>query len=349
MSEKVVIGLSGGVDSSVAALLLKERGFDVYGLHFSFTEEKHSDNIERLSGQLNIPIYVLDISDDFEMVKNHFVDEYLRGRTPSPCTYCNRVIKWSKLLDFANQNGCESISSGHYIRKVQKDGFFYLQKGLDPVKDQSYFLWELNSEMVKRMINPLGEFNKTEVRELAKKYGLHDLAKKKESMGVCFLQNMDYRSFIQKNYYDKIKNIKHGNVKNEEGEIIGTHEGYIYYTVGQKRGMNLKIKDSVYVINIDPEKNELIVASKPSLNKNNIRLQSLHLVNSNDLHADSKVDINVRGYGLNPEEPAIVRKMDLDSVELELKKPAWAIAPGQPVIFYNKDILLGGGIAEASW
>ncbi len=346
---KVVIGLSGGVDSTIAALLLKERGFDVYGLHFSFLDEKYPDDVVKLSDRLKIPITIVNVSDDFDLVKNHFVNEYLRGRTPSPCTFCNRVIKWKKLLDYANKNNCEFIASGHYIRKVEKDGFWYLQKGCDPVKDQSYFLWELDSDMIKRMINPLGEFNKDEIRTLAKKYGFKELAGKKESMGVCFLHHMDYRIFIQKNYRNKIRNIKQGVVKNLSGKIIGSHEGYIYYTVGQKRGMNLHIKDSAYVTKIDPEKNELIVAPKSSLNRNNIRLESLHLINPTDLKIDSLVDINVRGYGLNPEEPAIVRKIDSNSMELELKKPAWAVAPGQPVVFYDRDILLGGGIAEYSW
>lgn len=346
---KVVIGLSGGVDSSMAALLLKERGFDVYGLHFSFLDEKYSDNIERLSDQLKIPISILDISNDFEMVKNHFVDEYLKGRTPSPCTFCNRVIKWKKLVDFADENNIECIASGHYIRKAEKDGFWYLKKGIDTIKDQSYFLWELDSNTIKRMVNPLGEFNKNEVRSLAKKYGFNELAKKKESMGVCFLHNMDYRTFIQKYYPNKVRNIRQGEVKNLSGEIIGSHEGYIYYTIGQKRGINLKLKDSAYVTQIDPEKNELIVAPKPSLNRNNIRLESLHVINLHDLKINSQVDINVRGYGLNPEEPAIVKKIDNNSMELELKKPAWAVAPGQPVVFYDRDVLLGGGIAENSW
>lgn len=349
MNKKVVIGLSGGVDSSVAALLLKERGFDVYGLHFFFMDQKYSDKIEQLSDQLNIPIFVLDITDDFEIVKEHFVNEYLKGRTPSPCTYCNRVIKWSKLLDFANQYGCEYISSGHYIRKIEKNGFYYLQKGLDPVKDQSYFLWELSSETIKRMINPLGEYNKTEVRELAKRYGLNNLAKKKESMSVCFLQNMDYRTFIQHNYSDKIENIKHGDVKDDSGKVIGTHQGYIYYTIGQKRGLDLIIGGSAYVKSINPEQNELIVGSKKSLNRNNIRLGSIRLIKPDYIKINSEIIVNIRGYGLNPEEPAIVRKKDLHSIELELKKPAWAVAPGQPVIFYDNDILLGGGIAEASW
>jgi len=349
MKKKVVVGLSGGVDSSVAALLLKERGFDVYGLHFAFMEEKHPEKIEKLSEQLKIPIDILDIAGDFKKVKLHFVDEYLKGRTPSPCTFCNRVIKWQKLVDYADQNQLDFISSGHYIRKIEKDGFHFLQKGLDPVKDQSYFLWELSTEIIKKMINPLGEYTKPEVRELARKYGFEELAEKKESMGVCFLQNNDYRDFIKNYYPEKIKQIKQGNIKDDFGNVIGTHQGYIFYTIGQKRGLDLTSKSAAYVKEINPQKNELIVGSKKSLNKNNIKLHSSHLINPDNLKDNSSVEICVRGYGLNPEEPAIVKRMDSGQIELELSKPAWAVAPGQPVVFYDQDILLGGGIAETSW
>lgn len=349
MNKKVVIGLSGGLDSTMAALFLKERGFDVYGLHFSFIDEKYPDNLNWLSDHLKIPVSVVDISDDFNIVKDHFVNEYLRGRTPSPCTFCNRVIKWKKLIDYADSNNIEFIASGHYISKVEKDGFWFLKKGKDVVKDQSYFLWELDSSTIKRMINPLGNYTKEEVRQIADKYGFKRLAKQKESMGVCFLQNRDYRTFIQKNFPEKINGIKPGEVRNLDGEIVGSHQGYIYYTVGQKRGMNLKIKDAAYVVHIDAEKNELVVAPKYLLNRTRINLSSIHLINPHSLKINDEIEINVRGYGLNPEEPAVVKRLDSKSMELELKQPAWAIAPGQPVVFYDNDIVLGGGIAEKSW
>lgn len=348
MNQRVVIGLSGGLDSTMAALFLKERGFDVYGLHFSFMNEKYSNNLNWLSDYLKIPVSIVDISEDFNIVKDHFVNEYLRGRTPSPCTFCNRVIKWKKLIEFADNNDIEFIASGHYIRKVEKEGFWFLKKGKDKVKDQSYFLWELNSNTIKRMVNPLGDYTKDQVRQIAANYGFKQLAKQKESMGVCFLQNRDYRTFIQKNYPEKIKDINPGKVRNLDGEIVGSHQGYINYTIGQKRGMNLKIKDA-YVIHIDADKNELVVAPKKLLNRTNIQLSSVHLINPQFLKINDKITINVRGYGLNPEEPAIVKKIDSNTMDLELQQPAWAIAPGQPVVFYDNDIVLGGGIAEKSW
>ncbi len=160
MKKKVVIGLSGGIDSTIAAFLLKQQGFEVIGLHFTFSEEKQYEHIEVISNQLSIPIHTYNISSDFEIVKEHFANEYFKGRTPSPCTFCNRVIKWNKLIEYADQNNCEYISSGHYIRKAKLTGLYYLQKGIDQVKDQSFFLWEIDSNIINRMIKSFGRFYK---------------------------------------------------------------------------------------------------------------------------------------------------------------------------------------------
>lgn len=349
MKKKVVIGLSGGIDSSIAALLLKEQGFDVVGLHFTFSEEKQYEQIEKISTQLGIPVHKIDISEDFEIVKQHFANEYFKGRTPSPCTYCNRIIKWNKLIEFADKNACEFISSGHYIRKAQLNGFYHLQKGVDPVKDQSYFLWELDSKVIKRMVNPLGDYTKDEIKEIAKKNGFENLLRKKESMGVCFLKNMDYRDFLQINYPDKTKEINSGVVKDESNQVIGAHKGYIYYTIGQKRGLSLNVNRSAYVSKINPETNELHIGLKKSLNHHHIIIKSIHLINPQSISKNSTIMINIRGLGLNPEEPALIKQIDDNAIELELKKPAWAVAPGQPIVFYENDIVLGGGTAESSW
>lgn len=349
MKKKVVIGLSGGIDSSMAALMLRNQGYDVIGLHFSFINEKYNKQLDEIASRLGISVVNVDISDDFEIVKQHFASEYLKGRTPSPCTYCNRVIKWQKLIEFADINDCEYISSGHYIRTLEKEGFYYLQKGIDKVKDQSYFMWELDSDTIKRMISPLGDYTKQQIREYAKKNGFNDLANKKESMGVCFLENTDYRDFLREYIPDEINKIKQGDVVNESNQIIGSHEGYIHYTIGQKRGLKLHESRQAYVSEINSENNQLTVGIKESLNHYNIIVRNLHLVNPSSIKKDSTITANVRGLGLNPEAPAIVKNINSDSMELELSKPAWAVAPGQPVVFYNDDLVLGGGIAEKSW
>ncbi|MBI9053637.1 MAG: tRNA 2-thiouridine(34) synthase MnmA [Bacteroidales bacterium] len=349
MKKKVVIGLSGGIDSSMAALMLKNQGYEVIGLHFSFINEKYNLKLDEIASRLRISLVNIDLTNDFEIVKQHFASEYLKGRTPSPCTYCNRVIKWQKLIEFADRNNCEHISSGHYIRTIEKDGFYHLQKGIDIVKDQSYFMWELNSDTIKRMITPLGDYTKQQVREYAKENGFNDLAIKKESMGVCFLENTDYRDFLRKYIPDKMDKIAIGDVIDEQNQIIGSHEGYIHYTIGQKRGLTLKESRQAYVSKIDAKRNELVIGEKKSLNHFNIALNELHLINSTSFMVGSRVIANIRGLGLNPEDPAIVTSRNNNSLELKLSKPAWAVAPGQPVVLYENDIVLGGGIAKRSW
>ncbi|MFO7829188.1 MAG: tRNA 2-thiouridine(34) synthase MnmA, partial [Bacteroidales bacterium] len=291
----------------------------------------------------------LKIDDDFEIVKQYFAREYLLGRTPSPCTFCNKHIKWKKIVEFANKNQCEYISSGHYIRKVKIDEHYHLQKGIDPVKDQSYFLWELEQDTIKRMITPLGTYTKEEIRQLAVKKGFVDLSKQKESMGVCFLQNKDYRQFLNEYIPVQLSGICKGNVKDELNNIIGTHHGYVYYTIGQKRDLQLKTNRPAYVSEINAEKNELKISTKPSLYHRHILLKVVHLINPERISKNSLIHINIRGLGLNPTKPAIVKSFNTETMELELPSAAWAVAPGQPVVFYNNDIVLGGGIAEKSW
>jgi len=349
VSKKVVIGLSGGLDSTMAAFILKEQGYDVSGLHFSFTDEKYPDEIADLSDKLNIPVDTIYIKDDFEIVKQHFAQEYLKGRTPSPCTFCNRVIKWKKLLDYADQNQCDYIATGHYIRKEQQNGYHYLKKGVDPIKDQSYFLWELDSNVIKRMLNPLGDLTKDQVRELAIKHGFTNLARKKESMGVCFLHQTDYREFLKNYIPDEIKKIPKGVVVDQNGKQIGIHNGYIHYTIGQKRDLHLMDNRKVYVTNIDATQNVITVHTKESLNHHHILIRNIQILNPHDIEKGTELQVNIRGYGLNPENPVVVLEKQSDHILLKLTSPAWAVAPGQPVVFYRNDLVLGGGIAEKSW
>lgn len=349
MSKKVVIGLSGGVDSTISALLLKKQSYEVIGVHFSFTEDNYVDRINSIADRLGIKIIIENISNDFDIVKKHFASEYLKGRTPSPCTFCNRIIKWQKLTELADKYNCEFISSGHYIRKINYNGFFHLQKGIDSIKDQSYFMWELDSQTIQRMTNPLGNFTKQEVKQIAIENGFSDLAKGKESMGVCFLQNTDYRQFLINYIPAEVAKIKSGIIRDEEQKIIGSHNGYIYYTVGQKRDLHLNKTREAYVSKIDPENNEITIGTKSSLLHKNIQLKHISLVNPKALGTTSKVMVNIRGYGLNPQEPATINSIGTGLIELKLESPAWAVAPGQPVVFYEKDIVLGGGIAEKSW
>lgn len=349
MRKKVLVALSGGIDSTVAALLLKEEGFLVYGIHFILNSEDNRCGINNLSRNLKIPVHNVNINREFDEVKQHFSKEYLHGRTPSPCTYCNRMIKWKTLLHFADKFGYDYISSGHYIRQTIIDDTIFLQKATDPVKDQSYFLWELNSEIINRMITPLGNLHKKEVREYAKKNGFPELTKKNESMGVCFLQKTNYRDFLKSYIPAEINKIKEGNILDENNHIIGTHNGYINYTIGQKQGLHLKSQREAYVSEIIPESNEIKIGTKESLWHQNVEISNLNLINQQLLKPNYEIHVNVRGFGLNPEKQALVTEINKNKLTLHLGEKAWAVAPGQPIVFYKNDVLLGGGIAEKSW
>jgi len=351
-NKTVVIGLSGGVDSSVATVLLKEQGFKVIGVTLKlwqksgkFEGESYIDEAKNIANKLEIEHIVIDAQKEFKQtVVKYFINEYLNGRTPSPCTLCNNQIKWKLLADVANKYNYDYIATGHYINIKKVNGFYYIEKGIDEVKDQSYFLWELTNNILSKSLTPLGSLNKTEVRKLATNYGLNDIFNKKESMSVCFLQNSDYRTFIDDNI-DNNTQIKKGRIYNTQGEEIGTHNGIAYYTIGQKNGLNITEQGSFYVKEINAKSNSLIVSTKQELNKREILVNNLSFINIDDLSTyNGKLTVKVRGYGLNPEKKCTVNFENKDLLKVVFKDDAWAPAPGQPVVFYYGNLLLGGGI-----
>ena len=351
-NKSVVIGLSGGVDSSVAAVLLKEQGYNVIGVTLKLWEktgkfegETYIDEAKNIAKKLEIEHIVVDAQKEFKQtVVKYFISEYLNGRTPSPCTLCNNQIKWKLLADVANKYNYEFIATGHYINIKQINDLFYIEKGIDDVKDQSYFLWELTNEILKKSLTPLGNLSKTEVRRLAANYGLNDIFNKKESMSVCFLQNTDYRSFINNNIEDKTQ-IKEGEIYNTQGIKVGTHNGIAYYTIGQKNGLKITEQGNFYVKEINAKNNSLIVSTKQELNKREILVNNLSLINIEDLQTyNGELTVKVRGYGLNPEKKCTVNLENKDLLKVSFNDNAWAPAPGQPVVFYYGNLLLGGGI-----
>lgn len=351
-SKTVVIGLSGGVDSSVAAILLKKQGYKVLGVTLKlwqksgkFEDLSYINEAKNIAKKIGVEHIVIDAQEKFKQtVVKYFINEYLNGRTPSPCTLCNNKIKWKLLFDASKKYGYNSIATGHYINIKQINGFNYIEKGIDEIKDQSYFLWELSNKILKQSLTPLGNLTKTEVKNLAVKYKLNDIFNKKESMSVCFLQNTDYRTFITENIDNKEK-IKEGKVFNINGEKIGTHKGIAFYTIGQKNGLNIKKQGAFYVKEIDAKNNSLIVSTKQELNKREIRVNNLSFINIDDLKTyNGKITVKVRGYGLNPEKKCNVEFEENDTLKIIFNDDAWAPAPGQPVVFYFENLLLGGGI-----
>lgn len=354
---KIILGMSGGTDSSVAAMMLKNEGYEVIGVTLWFYSNNHSydssdsypdfiKEAQKLAIKLGLKHYVVDARKEFRnTIIQFFLDEYMAGRTPSPCIQCNPKLKWKLLLTKADELNCQHIATGHYIQILKTGQNYYIHKGKDPVKDQSYFLWNLNQTILSRTLTPLGKYTKNEVREIAKSFGFAEIAKKRESMGVCFMDRKDYRDFLQEMIPDIDKKVGKGKVISPDGKELGEHDGYPYYTIGQKRGLELKEKSGLMVSKIDAKNNILTLEKKDDLNRLQIRVSNYYFHDIKDITATNITTV-VRGLGRNPKGYSKITILNNRELMVDLDYPAWAMAPGQPVAFYMDDILIGGGFAE---
>lgn len=342
MRPEIVVGLSGGVDSFVTALLLQQKGFRVVGVHLNLWTKEVSAGLSQLCAHLNIPLLQYDGTELFrQKVVDTFISEYLSGRTPNPCTLCNNTVKWALLRRAATEAGIEKMATGHYVRVKDFEGRPFLYKGVDPVKDQSYFLWGLSREILFAACTPLGDYTKKEVKAMAERCGYPSLAKKKESMGICFLEGRDYREFILLQLPQLAE--KTGNIVDLSGKIIGRHKGLLNYTIGQKRDMPLKKGLPLYVARIDILSNTIVAAEKNELFTHTLWLEHLCFQRESDLY-EEHIEIKVRGLGLNPEGYIRIQRESADLLKISLASPAWAVAPGQPAALYCGERLIGGGI-----
>lgn len=344
--KKVCVAMSGGVDSSTTALLLKESGYDVFGVFMKLwdSEEKDrgccslSDSLDalRVAEKLKIPFYVFNLTDDFKRyVVDYFIDEYKRGRTPNPCINCNLYLKFKILLEKAQTLSADFLATGHYARIVVENNKKYLAKGVDENKDQSYFLFNIPQERLKNILLPLGEFKKEEVRKIAEKAELIT-AKKRESQEICFIEN-NYTDFLLKSGIQA----KEGDILDMNGKKIGRHKGYFYYTIGQRSGLNVSKGYPIYVIKIIPEENVIIADSEEFLYKKELTLLDTNLFD--DINEDKfyNVKIRYRHKGDN----AIIRK-DGNKLHIIFQNPQRAITPGQAGVIYDGDKVVGGGWIE---
>lgn len=342
--QKVAVGLSGGVDSAVVAYLLKQQGFDVTGVYMQCWESKadgcvaDEDRMDavKVASKLKIPFKHLHFEKEYkEKVITHFYNEYRAGRTPNPDVWCNKEIKFGMFLDWAMKKGFDFVATGHYAKVFEKDGIYFLEAGEDKGKDQSYFLYLLNQEQLSKAIFPLGEMKKDKVRELAKEVGFHN-AYKKDSVGICFVGEVDIKEFLQK----EIK-FNSGNVVKTDGEIIGKHDGAVYYTIGQRHGFTVSKYQGIpmYVIAKDVEKNELVVGPIREGLRGDFEVEEVHWINE-PFEGDAKVRIRHLGE-LLPAKLAVSH--DGNSVNISLVDPAFGVAPGQSAVFYKDNLVLGGG------
>ena len=358
----VVVAMSGGVDSSVAALLLQQQGYQVIGITMKLWDyEIVGGNINHESGccsldsindarmvcaKLGIPHYVVNFSKEFhETVVENFISEYLKGHTPNPCVLCNTKIKWDLFIERALELGAEYIATGHYarIRYNQQTGRYELWRGVDHSKDQSYALWGIKQSALKRTIFPLGELKKSEVRRIAAEHGLRT-ANKSESQEICFVPDNDYRRLLKELRPAEIEKLKGGPLVTLNGKVVGQHNGYPFYTVGQRRGLGGGFAQPMYVVTTDPEKNKVVIGTKDQLLAKEFTVHSVNLISLPRMNEAVRAIIKIR-YN-DSGKPGTVYPEGENRLRVIFDEPQRAITPGQSMVFYRGDQVLGGGIIE---
>lgn len=340
---KIVIAMSGGVDSSVAAALLKEAGYDVIGITMQIWSGGMSgsccslsavEDARRVANKLGIPYYVLNFKKIFKRrVIDDFISEYNKGRTPNPCVRCNSYVKFDALLKKVKELGVDHIATGHYARIEKMNGRYILKKGVDPRKDQSYFLNSLDQSALSKIIFPVGHLTKKEVRKLAKKFKL-PVADKEESQDICFVEG---------GFGDMFK-LKKGNIMDRHGKIIGVHKGYQLYTIGQRRGLGISRREPAYVVDIDPKNNTITAGNRGDVYGDDLTAVKLNWISVKKDPSPMKVMAKIR-YN-SPESEAEILPVSRKKVRVTFKEPQFAITPGQSVVFYDGDAVVGGGIIE---
>lgn len=332
--KRVLLGFSGGIDSTSAVGILQGEGYDVVALTIdTLLDSETIAKTERVANELGIEWHLYDGRERFEReIVNYFCQEYSEGRTPAPCTRCNSLIKWAILEEVANELGIEHIATGHYFNIEEHDGYYYVAKGIDPAKDQSYYLWGLSQGILRRALTPMGKLIKSEVKEAFKD--------KSESMGICFLQHKHYTEFLE----SKGVGMTEGDIVDQQGTICGRHNGIARYTIGQRRGEGLK--DGMRVLAIDGRSNTIIVGNKDSLYKSTLIVKHCNIVDRNELLTSNDIMLKIRGIGINPQQPIRISELE-DGFVITSPDPTYAPAKGQPVVFYRKNLVIGGGIIES--
>ena len=355
VSTKVIAAMSGGVDSSVTAALMVEAGYDVIaitmrlGTHDTIEIESDKPNCCSLEGvedarrvatQLGIPFYAVNYEETFrQSIVDYFADEYVSGRTPSPCVICNQDLKFGKLLELAAQLEVDYVATGHYARIEQEPetGRYVLRKGLDSRKDQSYFLFSLTQAQLSRALMPLGGYEKDEVREVARKYQLRT-AEKPESQELCFIADDNYKRFLK----DRIpEQIQEGDIVDREGRVLGEHQGIPFYTVGQRKGLGISAKVPLYVTELKVHDNTIVVGKNEDLLADTMQVEEVNLITMDKLAEPIRAEVKIRYKDTGA--PAMISPLNDTEVEVKFDQPRRAVTPGQAAVFYDGDTVVGGG------
>jgi len=356
---KVIVAMSGGVDSSVAAALLKKEGYQVTGITMQIQpsdELRHRDrsgdscgisaaeDARKVSHELSIPHHVMDFRDAFaRKVIANFCEEYSMGRTPNPCIRCNRYLKFGVLLEEAKRLGADFIATGHHAR-IEKDeirGIYLLKKGVDQSKDQSYMLYALTQEQLRHTLLPIGNYTKKKVREIARELQL-PVADREESQDICFIPDNDYASFL-KDYIPQA--VKPGPILDEQENILGRHHGILFYTIGQRRGLGISAGEPLYITAIEPERNAIVAGTREQAQGDELIVSGVNWISIAKLTQPLTVKAKIRYR--HQEAEATVTPFAENSLYVKFTEPQLAITPGQAIVFYDGDIVLGGGTIES--
>ncbi|OLZ08587.1 tRNA 2-thiouridine(34) synthase MnmA [Sulfobacillus thermosulfidooxidans] len=345
MAKTVVVGLSGGVDSSTAAALLLEQGYDVIGVtmrHLPAETTNSCCSLEaivdarRVAKKLGIPHYLVDVEQPFyERVILPFEEAYLSGMTPNPCALCNRHIKFGAMWEWASKQGADYLATGHYVRLQERDGLYYLMRGIDHAKDQSYLLYTMRQDDLAHLLFPLGEYYKEDSRRIAERYGLVT-AHKAESQELCFVPKNDYQGYLESH---RPEAVNPGEVVDTKGQVLGHHRGIAFYTIGQRRGLGISSPVPRYVVKLDAKTNQVVVGDKEDVLEKTVHVSRVNYVlpiSANQLRGDAKIRYNM--------EPEPAWWMDRgENAEIIFDQPQWAISPGQVAVLYQNDVLVAGG------